>query len=235
MIRYEPILFDPDQPLKHYEKAGKLKKEADHILSIGKTVSVLALAAGTACVIYNPEAMAMMALFGSVFFLLSFIGCWVKRPVMNLMSVPLGLAAAFAAAMSGSALAPLGAAAFLLASLWQIMNMNASANFCKLKDLPGFPFFDAAMDNISFAAMDRFGSDQFIDESTIRINESERIKLVPTEEPSDKMSELEAVSDEEKNILREPQLSEEASKNTMEWDNTPLRGGSEYSDVDLFS
>lgn len=231
MKRKEPILFDPDSPLAHYERARKLKTKTDSTLGRCRFISVAAFIVGAACVLYNPEMMAMNAFFGLLFCLFSSIGCWLKRPLMCLVSIPFGIIAAIAAGLSGSVMAPIGAAAFFLASGLEIFAVNAAYDHHMLKELPGFPFFDASMDDISFAAKDRFGSDQFIDSSSMH-EEKERIKLLPSGEPSDDMGELTVPEqdipedDDTGSVQKEPKA--------LVWDNDSKREDRTISDVELF-
>lgn len=109
---------------------------------------------------------------------------------MCLGAVPIGVVLAVLSVISGSAFAPFAAAAYLLASLFEFMAVSASSEFYELKELPGFPFFDPAMDDISFAAKDHFGADEFIDESGL-YTEKKTYRFDPSElEPSDEMDEI---------------------------------------------
>ncbi len=237
MGKDEIILFDPDKPIAHYEKARELKKKTDKALNYGKIVPVAAFIIGSICVIYDPGLMAMMALFGLIFCVIAFIGCMARLPKMCLLSIPLGIAAAAAAALSSSDMAPAGMFSFLLASGLQVFAINAADKFQRLRELPGFPFFDASMDGISFAAMDRFGSDQFIDDSSLHEEKGERTKLAPIGEPSDDMEELtspENNSFDEKIPVKDP--NGKISKNSMVWDmeEHDKKTSSVLSDSDLF-
>ena len=231
MKRKEPILFDLDRPLAHYERAHKLKQETDAKLKLGKIFSVAAFAIGVVCVVGNPAIMAAMALFGLIFCVLSLLGCWLRIPIMCLISIPLGLVAAVSAALSGSEFAPFGAAAFLAASGMQVIVLAAIENFRTLRELPGFPFFDPSMDNLSFVAKERFGAEEFIDES--RLYEEKTAKYVPLLEPSQIMDELtteEEISSAEKNNQEAP----DGEKQTKVWEQESHRQYPDISDVDLF-
>lgn len=232
MKREEPVIFDPDKPLAHYERAKALRIKTDKILDFGKKVSVIAFILGTVCVIYNPAMMALMALFGLLFCLLSAFGCWLKRPLLNLISIPLGMVAAIAAGISGSAIAPFGASVFFLAAAWEVFSINASANFYKLKELPGFPLFDPAMDNITFAAKDRLGTEKYIESEDFG-KVKEHIKLVPILEPADEMEEISEQADAEKLPERS---APDPSAAKLIWDEDPIRkkNGGDISDIDLF-
>lgn len=236
MKRKEPILFDPERPLAHYERAGKLKAKVDGVFNRGKVISIAAFLIGTVCVIFNPAMMAAMALFGFLFALFSVVGCWFRFPIMCLASIPLGIVAACAAALSGSELAPLGAVAFLIAVAVQLMAIPSIADFYKLKELPGFPFFDPAMDDITFAAMDRFGSDEFID--TSEFHTEHRAKYVPVLEPSQNMDELDLseLPDPDTAIGQKNDSAEEPAEEKIVkvWDHEIKRKKDDVSDIDLF-
>ena len=185
-----PILYDPDKPLAHYEESGKRYKSVKKRLSNGIAAAIPAFLLGTACILYNPWLMAVFAFFAVPFTLLSIVGCVTRRAKMCLAAVPLGVILAFIAAISKSDFAPLGAAAYLIASFIEFMAISAASEFYELKKLPGFPFFDPSMDDITFAAKDHFGSDEFIDESEL-YTEKKVYRFDPSElEPSDEMEEI---------------------------------------------
>ena len=225
----EPIIYNEEQPLAHYERAGKLKNKVDKVLRMGLVIPIAAFIVGSLCVAFDPALMAAMALFGFMFCLLAFVGCWARFPKMCLFSIPLGLAASLTAELSGLDIAHIGAFAFLVASGLQIFVINASAEFRKLKELPGFPFFDPALDDITFAAKDRLGSDQYIDSSEFHTECPERIKYVPIGDPSDEMDEL-PTDDVEIPEIRQ----EEKAPPDKVWDESPKPKESRLSDDELF-
>lgn len=185
-----PIIFDPDKPLAHYEQSGKRYKKIKKRLAFGIVTAIPAFFLGTACIIYNPWLMAVFAFFALPFTLLSIIGCVTRRTKMCLAAVPLGIILAILSVISDSLFSPFGAAAYLLAAFAEFMAVSASSEFYELKELPGFPFFDPAMDDITFAAKDHFGADEFIDESEL-YTEKKTYRFDPGElEPSDEMEEI---------------------------------------------
>ena len=86
----------------------------------------------------------------------------------------------------------------------QISAVSAAANFHMLKELPGFPFFDPGMDDLSFAAMERYEADEFI-EGELNTEKGERVAILPEGPPSEDMDEIItegiALSDDGKTIL----------------------------------
>lgn len=185
-----PIVFNPDEPLAHYEKSGKRYKSVKKRLAFGIITAVPAFFLGAACIIYNPWLMAVFAFFALPFTLLSIIGCVTRRTKMCLVSVPLGIILTILSAVSGSPFSPLGTAAYLLAAFAEFLAVSASNEFYELKELPGFPFFDPSMDDITFAAKDHFGADEFIDSSEL-YTEKKTYRFNPDElEPSDEMEEI---------------------------------------------
>lgn len=189
-MKNEPVLYDPDKPLAHYEQAGKLYERVKKALAFGMIMPAAAFFCGAACVVFNPFAMAYFALFAIPFTLLSIIGCRARRAKLCLISVPLGAITAVVSAVSGSVAAPLGIAAYLLAAYAELKAIPAVTDFCKLKELPGFPLFDPGLDELSFAAMDRRGIEEFIDESKLYTEKTTR-RFKPEElVPSDKMDEI---------------------------------------------
>lgn len=185
----EPVLFNPEMPLAHYEKCKRMYAAVKKSLTFGTVMPIAAFACTIPCVALNPHLMAALALFSVPFSLLSIIGCVTRRAKLCLFAAPLAFILAFVAIISKTLFAPIGAVAYILAAISQINAIPHIHNFYMLKELPGFPFFDPAMDDISFAAMDIHGADEFIDESSIH-EELEVKKLVPTEPPSDEMSEI---------------------------------------------
>ncbi len=185
-----PIVFNPDEPIAHYEQSGKRYRKIKKRLTFGIVTTIPAFLLGAACIVYNPWLMAVFAFFALPFTLLSIIGCVTRRTKMCLASVLLGIILAILSAVSNSLFAPFGAAAYLLAAYAEFMAVSASNEFYELKELPGFPFFDPSMDDISFAAKDHFGADEFIDESGL-YTEKKTYRFDPSElEPSDEMEEI---------------------------------------------
>lgn len=185
-----PIVFNPSEPLAHYDQSGKRYKKVKKRLTFGIVTTIPAFFLGAACTIYNPWLMAVFAFFSLPFTLLSIIGCVTRRTKICLATVPIGVILAVLSAVSNSFFAPFGAAAYLIAAYAEFMAVSASNEFYELKELPGFPFFDPSMDDISFAAKDHFGADEFIDESSL-YTEKKTYRFDPSElEPSNEMEEI---------------------------------------------
>lgn len=185
----KPIFFDENKPLAHYEAAGKLKKEADTVIKFGKIFPFAALPVGIVCVAFEPFLMALFALFGIIFTILAVIGCSIRNIRYALASIPLAFAAALTTFFTDSAFSLIGAVVYVIAGLSQCRVLSALSSLRMLKELPGFPFFDPAMDNISFAAMEYHGGDEFIEGELVE-ERTERAKIVPTEPPSEDMGEI---------------------------------------------
>lgn len=188
------IIFDENQPLAHYERAKALKRKADNSLLMGKILPIVSLFLGTLCIVYEPWYMALMALFGIPFTILSILGSWVRRAGLNLVSMPLAIVCALICALSGSKLALVGAAVYALAALFQLKIISALNDFYMLKELPGFPFFEHGMENLSFAALDIRNAEEFIDTSELYTDNTTVKKYVPIEPPSQEMQEIETDS-----------------------------------------
>lgn len=208
-MKNAPILYDKDKPLAHYESAGKLKKKVDSVLNTGQNISIAAFAAGLVCVFTSisssaPLLMALFSLFGLLFSVLGFMGCHVRHFLMSFFSIPFGFASALVLAMTGSFIAPLGAVLYVGASVMQFGALSAISDFNRLRELPGFPFFDPGMDDLSFAALERHNADEFI-EGEISDEHPERVRYLPTEPPSEDMDEIItegiALSDDGKTVL----------------------------------
>ncbi|MCM1023899.1 MAG: hypothetical protein NC395_07550 [Prevotella sp.] len=189
-MKNTPIIFNPDKPLAHYEQSGKRYKKVKARLAAGIAATVPAFLLGAACIIFDPRLMAIYTLFAVPFTLISIVGCATRREKMCLTAVPLGVILAIISVISESFFAPLGAAAYLIASLAEFMAVSASNEFYELKELPGFPLFDPSMDDITFAAKDHLGTDEFIDESALH-EEKKVYRFSPEElEPSENMDEI---------------------------------------------
>lgn len=242
----KPILYDPDKPVAHYGRAWKLYKSVKTALGVGIASPVVSLLCGASCILYDPRLMAYFSLFAVPFTLLSLIGCKTRRAVMCLISIPLALGAAVVSIVSGTFTAPLGLAAYLISAFAQFRAILAINNFIKLKELPGFPFFDPSMDNISFAAMDRRGTDEFIevpetsDEKTVYrfdpedLQPSEEMEEIVTGVCLKKDTDGAAAASESVSEVKaaEPEEASESTYEKMMKLNTEKRG--EISDVELF-
>ncbi|MGN0674701.1 MAG: hypothetical protein ACI4KG_03050, partial [Oscillospiraceae bacterium] len=140
----KPILFDPDQPLAHYETAGKLYAKVKKCLAFGTVMPLISFFFGAACIVYDPWLMAVFALFAIPFTLLSIIGCRTRRAKLCLIGIPMAFILSLVTLMSGKFFAPFSFAAYIAAAFAEIMAIPAVNNFYKLKELPGFPFFVVA-------------------------------------------------------------------------------------------
>ncbi len=185
-----PIVFNPNEPLAHYEQCGKRYRKVKKRLTFGIITTIPAFFLGAACIIYNPWLMAVFAFFAMPFTLLSIIGCATRKSKICFATIPIGIILAVLSIISDSLFAPFGAAAYLIAAYAEFMAVSASNEFYKLKEFPGFPFFDPSMDDISFAAKDHFGADEFIDESSL-YTEKRTYRFDPSElEPSNEMEKI---------------------------------------------
>lgn len=187
-----PIVYDESKPRAHYEAAAELKKKTFRILNAGRILPIFSFLAGLPCIMFEPRSMALFGFFGLLFSILAVIGCWVRQPRMCLISIPLGFVAAMVLLTSKSDFSVFGAAVNFIAAAVQIRAVSAVSDFYRLKELPGFPFFDAGMENITFAALDRRDADEFIDESRLyaESERTERARYLPTEPPSEEMQEI---------------------------------------------
>lgn len=230
----KPIEYDESQPLAHYRAAGALKKKTDIALNLGRIFPVFSFLAGVVCVATNPFAIAMHALFGLSFAILSIVGCWIKNVRLCLISVPLGIISAALLAVSGSAFSPIGAALSAVTALLEIRAFLAIYDLDMLRGLPGFPFFEAGMEDITFAAIEHQGGDEFL-KGFEEEERTERIRYLPTEPPSDEMPEL-SLSEDGGDAVLLHKTTDNANVET-EYEKMAAIGEqpqSELSDIDLF-
>lgn len=234
MKNKQPLFYDENRPLAHYAAAGKLKKSADRAILFGKISPIVILPLGVVCAIFEPLSMALFTLFGVLFTILAYLGCGIKRIGPTMAAIPFAITAALVLCLSGSDFSPIGGVLYLIAALGQFRAMSAISNINMLKELPGFPFFDPAMDDISFAAMEHHGADEYI-EGELATESAERIKLVPTEPPSEEMGEIvtgeiEAPAD----IAELPQELGDEPTAYEKMINIQVPEREEVSDIDLF-
>ncbi|MDE6133488.1 MAG: hypothetical protein K2G04_08985, partial [Oscillospiraceae bacterium] len=162
-MKKEPIFYDENRPLAHYAAAGKLRKSSEKAILFGKIYPLVILPLGVACAIFEPFSMALFTLFGALFTVLAYIGCGVKRIGPTMAAIPLAIAAAAVLCMTGSDFSIIGGVLYFLAAAGQFRALYAISSINMLKELPGFPFFDPAMDDISFAAMEHHGADEYLE------------------------------------------------------------------------
>lgn len=188
-MAYKPILYDPDKPLAHYEQAGKYYKSVNNSFGFGIAMPIISFFFGAACILYDPWLMAVFALFAIPFTLLSIIGCRARRALLCMISIPLALAAAVVSLISQTVFSPLGFAAYLFSAFAEFKAVSSVNIFLMLKELPGFPFFDPSMEDLTFAALDRHNAEEFIEGDMETEKTFQRFK--PEElNPSDEMDEL---------------------------------------------
>lgn len=233
----KPIEFDETKPLAHYKAAAALKKKTDIALNFGRVVPIFSFLAGVVCVATNPFSIAMHALFGLSFAILSIVSCCIKNVRLCLISIPLGVISAALLAVSGSVFSPYGAALSAITVLLEIRAFLAIYDLDMLRGLPGFPFFEAGMEDITFAAIEHHGGDEFL-KGFEEEEKTERIRYLPTEPPSDEMPELsvsEASEDGSDAVLLLKPIEDKSGETSYEkmvsiGDQTP----SGLSDIDLF-
>lgn len=230
-MKKQPVFFDENRPLAHYAAAGKLKKSADRAILFGKIFPIVILPAGIACAIFEPLSMALFTLFGVIFTALAIIGCSIRRIGFAMAAMPLAFFAAVVLCLAKSAFSPIGAALYLIAGISQLNAMSAISNFHMLKELPGFPFFDPAMEDISFAAMEHHGADEYIAGELVE-ERSERIKLVPIEPPSEEMGDIVTEEIGVPDLLEEVPADEPTKYDRMI--NAQTEEREDISDIDLF-
>lgn len=233
-MKKQPIFFDENRPLAHYAAAGKLKRSADKALLFGKIFPIVILPVGVVCVAFQPFYMALFALFGILFTVFAFIGCGIRRIGYTLLGIPCAIAASAVMWVSKSELSLPGALLYLIAVISQFRVLYAISDFYMLKELPGFPFFDPSMDDISFAAMDHHGADEFIEGELVE-ERAERIKLVPIDPPSENMDEIAAEDiDIPVSLKKDPEKHEEEPSAYEKMINIQVPEREEVSDIDLF-
>lgn len=234
MKNKEPIFFYKERPFAHYEAARKLKESADKAILFGKISPIVILPVGVVCAVFEPLSMALFTLFGVLFTILAYLGCGIKRIGFTLACIPFAIAAAVVLCRVGSAFSPAGGILYFVAAAGQFRALSAISDINMLKELPGFPFFDPAMDDISFAAMEHHGADEYIEGELVE-EHAERAKLVPIEPPSEDMGEIAA---EDINVpVSLKKVSEEQENEPTAYEkmiNIQVPEREEVSDIDLF-
>lgn len=199
----EETIFNPEMPYAHYEKCRGIYEQYKKITTFGTIMPIPSLIIGFLCVIPSPLAMAVFFLMAVPFLLFCIIGCQARREKMCLFSTPLALIAAVTTLVAGSPISILGLIMYIVSAVGAFKAAHAIAHFMALKNLPGFPLFDASLDDITFAAMDRLGSEEFIDESVL-YEEVRGERFIAPMEPSEDMEEIVttgmAITEEEKQL-----------------------------------
>lgn len=234
MKNKEPIFFDENRPLAHYAAAKKLRKASEMAILFGKILPLVILPLGVACVIFEPFSMALFTLFGVLFTVLACLGCGIKRIGVTMASIPFAIAASVVLCLAGSAFSPAAGVLYFLAAVWQFRALSAISSINMLKELPGFPFFDLAMDDISFAAMEYHGADEYIEGELVE-ERTERAKLVPIEPPSEEMGEI--IAEDIDAPISLEKISEEHNDEPTVYEkmiNIQVTEREEVSDIDLF-
>lgn len=185
----EPIIFNEYRPFEHYERAQKLKKSADSMIAFGRALPFAALPVGVICAVFNPLSMALFTLFGAFFTALAVMGCNIRRVGLCLAAIPFAFASAITLAASGTNFGVLGAVLYLIAGMVYFRVMSAISDFNMLKELPGFPFFEHGMEDLSFAALEVHDADEFSADDGPQ-EPTERAKYLPIGPPSEDMPEL---------------------------------------------
>ena len=234
MKNKQPIFFDENRPFAHYEAAKKLRKASEMVILFGKILPIVILPIGVACAVFEPFSMALFTLFGVLFTVLAYLGCGIKRIGVTMASIPFAIAAAVVLCLAGSAFSPAVGALYFLAAVWQFRALSAISSINMLKELPGFPCFDLAMEDISFAAMEHHGADEYIEGELVE-ERTERAKLVPIEPPSEEMGEIIAEDiDAPVSLKKVPEEHDNEPTVYEKMINIQVHEREEVSDIDLF-
>lgn len=186
----EEIVYNPEFPFAHYDVGHERFLHFKMSVSICTAITIIAFILGFLSVMYTPAPMAFFFLTALPFTLLALIGCHARRPKMCLFSLPLALIAGISAIIGGSAFSIFGLIAYLGAAFFVFKAANDIATLVAMKELPGYPIFDAALDQASFAAMDEMGADElFSDEPTV-YEEVHGKRFIAPMEPSEDMEEI---------------------------------------------
>lgn len=198
----EEIIFNPEMPLAHYEKGHKLYLNYKRSVEFATGITFAALPIGFRCIMYAPTAMAIFFATALPFTLLAMTGCHARRPKACLFSAPLALIAAFSAISGGETISILGLIAYVAAAFAVFMAARSISEFIQLKDLPGYPVFDASLDDASFATMNEIGADEMYADTPIVYEEVRGKRFIAPLESSEDMEEIltvgMAVTEEEK-------------------------------------
>ena len=186
----EEIVFNPEMPLAHYDKGHERFLNYRASVSLGTTITVISFIVGFLSVMYEPTPMAIFFFSGLIFTLLAMIGCHARRPKACLFSMPLALVAGVSAIISGSAFSIFGLIAYLGAAFAMYKAANDITALVSMKELPGYPIFDASLDDISFAAMDEIGADELFSDEPIVYDEVHGERFIAPLEPSENMDEI---------------------------------------------
>lgn len=186
----EEIVFNPEMPLAHYDKGRERFLNYRAAVSFGTAISIIAFILGILSVVHSPAPMAFFFFSGLIFTLMSLVGCHARRPKMCLFSLPLALVAGISAIIGGSEFSIFGLIAYLTAAYAVFRAANAIAALAEMKELPGYPIFDASLAKITFAAMEEMGADElFSDERTV-YEEVHGKRFIAPMEPSEDMEEI---------------------------------------------
>lgn len=234
MKRKEPIFFYEERPFAHYAAARKIMRSAEKAILFGKIFPIAILPLGVVGAVFEPFSMALFTLFGALFTVLACLGCGIKRIGFTMAGIPFAIAAAVTLCLAGNAISPAVGALYFIAAAGQFRALSAISDINMLKELPGFPFFDPAMDDISFAAMEHHGADEYIEGELVE-ERAERAKLVPTEPPSEDMGEIAADDINVPVSLKKiPEEREDEPTAYEQMINVQVPEREEVSDIDLF-
>ncbi len=210
------IVFNPEMPFAHYKEGHERFLNYKASVSLGTVITVVSFIVGFLSVMYYPTPMAIFFFSGIVYTLLAMIGCHARRPKACLFSMPLALVAGVSAIIGGSAFSIFGLIAYLGAAIAMFKAANDITALAAMKELPGYPIFDATMDDISFAAMDEMGADELFSDEPIVYEEVRGERFIAPMEPSENMDEIltegTAIIGEEKKLTAyEREIAKEVS------------------------
>ncbi|MBQ8786542.1 MAG: hypothetical protein IJZ61_02790 [Oscillospiraceae bacterium] len=186
----EEIVFNPQMPFAHYETGHQRFLNFKSSVSICTAIAIIAFIPGLLSVIYSPAAMAFFFLTALPFTLLALIGCHARRPKMCLFSMPLALIAGISAVVADSLFSFFGLIAYLGAAFFVFKAANDISSLVAMKELPGYPVFDTALDQISFAAKDEIGADELFSDEPVVYEEVHGKRFIEPMEPSENMEEI---------------------------------------------
>ena len=186
----EEIVYNPEMPLAHYEIGHKRFLDYRAAISFGTAISFIALILGVLSVINKPGPMAVFFFSGLIFTLMSLIGCHARRPKLCIFSLPLAFVAGISSIIGGSEFSILGLIAYLVAAFAMFKAANDISALVEMKDLPGYPLFDASFDQITLATMIEMGADELFSDEPVVHEEVHGKRFIAPMEPSEDMDEI---------------------------------------------
>lgn len=198
MVTIQPIIFNVEKPLAHFEAAGKLREKIEIILNINLYSGIVLLILAIPLIYRNPDLLAYF-----IFFNTGYIGSNIAASLRKVDMTLIGFICAF---ILGMIILSVGLSyqgvIYIVMSGFQFVVHNFVLKDRYLSELFGYPHFSAALAESSLATLEIHGANKMPYTADEHKDERERLTTKNTNgiRQVEQSSDMEVISYEDMEI-----------------------------------